>query len=59
VQSKQYELCMAVLQRLHKAGVLRHLVLIGSWCLPLYRDYFKDVGPLHPVKTRDIDFLVR
>ena len=58
MQSKQHELCMTVIRRLHETGVLKHLVLIGSWCLPLYRDYFKDVGELYPVKTRDIDFLV-
>ena len=58
MQNKQYELCLAVLRRLQEASVLQHLVLIGSWCLPLYQDYFKDVGDLYPVKTRDIDFLV-
>ena len=34
------------------------MVLIGSWCLVAYREYFRSVGALHAVRTRDIDFLV-
>lgn len=58
MESKQFELCLAVLRRLHQAGVLPHLVLIGSWCLYPYREYFRAVGEVYPVKTRDMDFLV-
>ena len=58
MQNKQYDLCQNVLSRLHTAGVLRHLVLIGSWCLVVYREYFRDVGVIHAVRTRDVDFLV-
>ncbi len=58
MQSKQFELCQEVLCRLHTAGVLRHFVLIGSWCLVVYREYFREVGVLHAVRTRDMDFLV-
>ncbi|MGD9873908.1 MAG: GSU2403 family nucleotidyltransferase fold protein [Kiritimatiellia bacterium] len=49
---------MNVLRRLHEAGVLEHIVLIGSWCLVLYRDYFHDAGTIPAVRTRDMDFLV-
>lgn len=58
MQNKQSELCIKVLKTLHEAGVLQHLVLIGSWCLALYRDYFKGVGSVIAVRTRDMDFLV-
>jgi hypothetical protein len=58
VQNKQYDLCLNVLRRLQAAGVLQGLVLIGSWCLVLYREYFKGLGAVPAVKTRDIDFLV-
>lgn len=58
MQSKQYDLCLEVLRRLQAAGVLPKLVLIGSWCLVVYRDYFKGIGAVHAVKTRDMDFLV-
>jgi len=58
MQSKQYDVCLNVLRRLDAAGVLRGVVLVGSWCLVLYREYFKSVGELHAVRTRDMDFLV-
>ena len=58
MQNKQYDLCLRVLQRMDKAGVLQHLVLVGSWCLVLYRKYFKGIGTVHAVRTRDMDFLV-
>ena len=58
MQSKQYDVCLNVLRRLQAAGVLPHLVLVGSWCLVAYREYFKGVGAVYAVKTRDMDFLV-
>ncbi len=58
MQSKQYDLCVAVLRRLQAAGVLPKLVLIGSWCLVLYREYFYGIGEVMAVRTRDMDFLV-
>ena len=58
MESKQYDLCLTVLSRLRDAGVLDHLVLVGSWCLLLYRHYFEKVGPVYAVRTRDMDFLI-
>lgn len=39
-------------------GLLEHLVLVGSWCLPAYRDYFAGTGRIRTLRTRDLDFLV-
>lgn len=58
MDDKKYELYREVLARLEKAGVLNELILIGSWCIPCYRDYFGGKAVLTPIKTRDIDFLV-
>lgn len=52
------DLCLEVLRRLDKAGVLRGLVLIGSWCAFFYPDYFGGKAALTPLRTRDIDFLI-
>lgn len=58
MEKKQSDLYQETLRRLSKAGVLPHLILIGSWCLPLYqRVYFKN-KPLPAIRTRDLDFLV-
>ena len=41
MDNAQYNLCCEVLRRLHREKVLNHMVLIGSWCLLAYADYFK------------------
>jgi hypothetical protein len=58
VESKQHRVVMEVLHRLENAGVLEQLVLVGSWCLYFYRDYFKEGAFYSVLRTRDIDFLV-
>lgn len=40
------------------SGLLDELVLVGSWCLLAYRDYFSAVGVIRTLRTRDMDFLV-
>lgn len=52
------DLCLEVLRRLDQAGVLRGLVLIGSWCAYFYPDHFGGETTLSPLRTRDIDFLI-
>jgi len=60
VEKKQYELCVEILRRFDQTGILHDFILVGSWCLYFYKDYFKDreyVARL-AIKTRDIDFLI-
>jgi len=58
VENSQYKLCVEVLKRLDGSGILKHLVLIGSWCVPFYKEYFSDVEYATSITTRDIDFFV-
>lgn len=60
MEKKQSELCLEILRRFHKEGILDDLILIGSWCIYFYKDYFKTVPYIDRVaiKTRDIDFLI-
>ncbi len=58
MEKKQYELCVEVLRRLNNAKVLKDIILIGSWCIPFYREYFVKGEYIPSIKTRDIDFLV-
>ena len=39
-------------------GVLSKLILVGSWCLPLYRNYYSGESTLTALRTRDIDFFI-
>lgn len=57
MEKQKYNLCLEVLRRMQKEGILDKVLLVGSWCLPLYEDYFKKKGFLPPLRTRDIEFL--
>jgi hypothetical protein len=52
------DMFLKVLGGLKQSGALNELVLVGSWCLLLYREYF-DKSPFIPaVRTTDMDLLV-
>lgn len=58
MEKSQYDLCIEVLRRMDQAGVLKHVVLVGSWCTLFYRSYFAGKKYAPVLKTRDIDFFV-
>lgn len=58
MEKSQYDLCIEVLRRLDKSGVLKHIVLVGSWCTLFYEEYFTGIKYASVLKTRDIDFLI-
>jgi hypothetical protein len=58
VEKSQYDLCVEVLRRLDKSGVLKHVILVGSWCTLFYKSYFGHTKYAPVLKTRDIDLLV-
>jgi hypothetical protein len=60
VEKKQYELCLEVLRRFNKTGILKDFILIGSWSAYFYNEYFTGTQYLDraALKTRDIDFLI-
>lgn len=57
MEKSQYKLCVEILRRLHGAGVLDDMLVIGSWCGQFYSNYFR-AGYNPSIKTRDIDFLI-
>lgn len=58
MEKNQYELCLEVLRRLNRVGILEDVILIGGWCIPFYKSYFSGVKYTPTIKTRDIDFLI-
>ncbi|MHC4462165.1 MAG: GSU2403 family nucleotidyltransferase fold protein [Planctomycetota bacterium] len=58
MENSQYKLCVEVLRRLDKAGVLKNVVLVGSWCTLFYKDFFGRTKYMVSLKTRDVDLLV-
>jgi hypothetical protein len=57
VEKQKYNLCLEVLTRMRNAGILGNIMIVGSWCIPLYEDYFKKEAYLPPIRTRDLDLL--
>ena len=57
MEKNQYDLCIEVLRRLEKSGVLKDVILIGSWCVHFYKEYFKNERYSGAIKTRDVDLL--
>jgi len=40
-----------------REGILDKIMLVGSWCVLLYEDYFKGKSILPVLRTRDLEFL--
>lgn len=58
MENSQYELCIEVLSRLDKAGILKDIVLVGSWCTLFYKDFFGSKKYMTSLTTRDMDLLI-
>ena len=55
---KKYALLHKVLRCFYEAGALEELILVGSWCMYFYKDYFSTKSYRPSIRTKDIDFLV-
>jgi hypothetical protein len=47
------------LAKLNESGSLNELILIGSWCLPIYSKIYSNNAEIQMLRTKDIDFLVK
>ncbi len=54
----QHEMFAELLGRLEDEGVLRELILVGSWCLPVYREMYAPAPQIPALRTKDLDFFV-
>ncbi|MBI5399208.1 hypothetical protein HZB07_01130 [Candidatus Saganbacteria bacterium] len=58
MEKSQSDLCFNVLKQFAKRKLLDKIILIGSWCLPFYKQYFSGIEFQSTIKTRDLDFLL-
>lgn len=58
MEKRKYDLCLEVLRRMDREGLLGKLVLVGSWCILFYQDYFGSRSGLPAIRTRDLEFLI-
>ncbi len=58
MEKAQKDLCIEILHRLDKTGILKHIILVGSWCTFFYKDFFAGRKYMVSLTTRDIDLLI-
>ena len=58
MENSQKELCLEVLNRLSEAGILKHTIIVGSWCTLFYKNYFTTPDYFSALTTRDMDLLI-
>lgn len=54
----QRDVFLDLLHRFDREGVLNQVMLIGSWCMALYRSALSDATRLPAILTLDADFLI-
>ncbi len=52
------KLFLQVLYKLNEKELLNDLILIGGWCLSVYKEYFNNSEKVPIKRTLDIDFLI-
>lgn len=55
---KRFSLLTKVLEKFEEAGVLKHVTLIGSWCLYFYDIHFHSPKAFPKIRTLDADFMI-
>ncbi len=59
MERNNYPLYEEILKRLDHNGILDHVVVVGSWAIYLYTEYFRSADYHPAIRTRDVDFLIR
>ena len=55
---EKFEILLAVLRDMQQADILRHLVLVGSWCQNYYRHIYGNPVEIPAARTLDADMLI-
>ena len=55
---RRYRLFFDIISELNREGILQGLILIGGWCLIIYKQYFGDPVEISTLRTVDIDFFI-
>lgn len=58
MEKSQYDLCVEIFRRLDKVGLLKDVVLVGSWCTLFYKHFFDSPDYVSSLSTRDMDLLI-
>jgi hypothetical protein len=55
---EKFKILYTILKDLQDAGVLKHVVLVGSWCQEFYRHHFENSFEIPATRTMDADILI-
>jgi hypothetical protein len=55
---EKFDLLLAVLRDMQHADILRHFVLVGSWCQNFYRHIYNNPVEIPAARTLDADVLI-
>jgi hypothetical protein len=55
---EKFDLLVKILSDLQDVGILKHLVLVGSWCQDFYRYQYGNPPEIPATKTMDADILI-
>jgi hypothetical protein len=58
VDDAKFEILYTILKDLQDVGVLKHVVLIGSWCQEFYRHHYQNSFEIPATRTMDADILI-
>lgn len=54
----KHQLFKELLREFDSHGILKEVILIGSWCIPIYKEYYENGVQLPALRTQDVDFLI-
>ncbi|NLD94969.1 MAG: hypothetical protein GX639_20125 [Fibrobacter sp.] len=55
---EKFNLLLTILRDLQKEDILKHFVLVGSWCLEFYRHIYNNPIEIPATRTMDADILI-
>jgi hypothetical protein len=55
---EKFELLLKILRQLQDAHILKHIVLVGSWCQNFYRHMYGNPAEIPAARTLDADLLI-
>jgi len=55
---EKFNLLLSILRDLQKADILKHFVLVGSWCQEFYRYIYNNPIEIPATRTMDADILI-
>jgi hypothetical protein len=55
---ENFDLLLKVLSDVQDAGILKYMVLVGSWCQDFYRHQYGNPLEIPATKTMDADILI-